>query len=232
MSRATLHVTRPARSQKSASAESNGACGLEQWRSRLAALLVGRPEREVVTQQLHDESGVLVRVLLDIVELRDGILESGARHFASLVWILEHLVLEDGIVECETETNWVSHCQVLLGNLVSLLVSQPRVFGRLGLGVAVTELSDVPVIVGLHLLVEDLRLASRRLTDEAVVQETKNGVADFLEFCFDFAAILFRVLGLLVVALRLFLLFDARDNAPRSTAAADRVLVGHGEQVT
>merc|ERR1712029_1135507 len=182
-----------ARLQKSAAAEVNGICSLEPWRSRLAALLVGRPESEVVTQQLHDESGVLVRVLLDVVELRDGILESGARHFASLVWILEHLVLEDGIVECKTETNWVSHCQVLLGNLVSLLVSQASVLGRLGLGVAVTELSDVPVVVGLHLLVEDFGLAGARLWNEVAIQEAKDGVTDLLQFCFDLAAILLRV---------------------------------------
>merc|ERR1712029_617049 len=160
-----------ARLQKSAAAEVNGTCGLERWHSRLAALLVERPKSEVVTQQLHDESGVLVGVLLDVVELRDGILESGACHFTSLVWILEHLVLEDGIVECKTETDWVSHCQVFLGSLVSLLVSQASVLGRLGLGIPVTELSDVPVVVGLHLAVEDFGLASARLTDEVAIQE-------------------------------------------------------------
>merc|ERR1712007_330107 len=142
--------TRRARLQNSA-AESCGACGLEPRHSRLAALLVGCPEREVVAQELHDESGVLVRVLLDVVELRNGILESGACHFAGLVWILEHLVLEDGIVECKTKTNGVSHGQILLGNLVSFLVSQPSVLGGLRLGIPVAELSDVPVVVGLHL---------------------------------------------------------------------------------
>ena len=39
-------------------------------------LHVRRPEREVVTQQLHDERGVLVRLLAQGVKLGDGLVES------------------------------------------------------------------------------------------------------------------------------------------------------------
>jgi hypothetical protein len=33
------------------------------------------PEREVVAEQLHDEGGVLVALLVERVELRDGLVE-------------------------------------------------------------------------------------------------------------------------------------------------------------
>lgn len=39
------------------------------------ALRVGRPQREVVPQQLHDEGGVLVRILVERVQLGYRIIE-------------------------------------------------------------------------------------------------------------------------------------------------------------
>ena len=36
---------------------------------------VGRPEGQVVTQQLHDQRRVLVTVLVEGVQLRDGVVE-------------------------------------------------------------------------------------------------------------------------------------------------------------
>jgi len=60
--------------------------------SRLSVLLVRGPERQIVAEQLHDEGGVLVGVLCDVVELGDRVLESGARRLARLVRIPNHLV--------------------------------------------------------------------------------------------------------------------------------------------
>ena len=38
-------------------------------------VVLGRPEGEVVAQQLHDEGGVLVALLVERVELGDGLVE-------------------------------------------------------------------------------------------------------------------------------------------------------------
>merc|ERR1712232_1382662 len=125
------------------------------WPSWLVAtLLVGRPEREIIAQELHDESRILVGVFLDVVELGNGIFECGACHFASLIRILEHLVLEDGVVERKTKTDRMSHWKIFLSNFVRLLIGQASVLSCLGLGVAVSELGDVAVVIGLHLVVE------------------------------------------------------------------------------
>merc|ERR1712098_606790 len=60
----------------------------------LTTLLVRGPEREVVTQQLHDERRVLVRVFGDIIELCDRVLKGCACHLACLLRVLQHLILE------------------------------------------------------------------------------------------------------------------------------------------
>lgn len=50
--------------------------------------LVGRPQGEVVTQQLHDEGGVFVGLLGERVELRDGVVESLWWKYEG--WVREH----------------------------------------------------------------------------------------------------------------------------------------------
>merc|ERR1719408_274923 len=126
--------------------------------SLVGLLLIGRPQREVVTKQLHDESGVLVGIFRDVVELSDSVLEGGAGHLAGLLWVAQHFVLEDGVVEDEAKADRVRHSQVLLRDLLGGLVSFPCALGGLALILAGGELRDVAVVVSLHLLVEDLRL--------------------------------------------------------------------------
>merc|ERR1712039_95469 len=70
--------------------------GLPSWFT--SSLLVRCPKRKVVAQQLHDECGILVRILGHVVKLCDRIFKCGAGHLACLVWVLQHLILEDGVV--------------------------------------------------------------------------------------------------------------------------------------
>ena len=49
---------------------------LRRGRLRLVALGVGGPQGQVVPQQLHDERAVLVRVLVQGVQLGDSVVES------------------------------------------------------------------------------------------------------------------------------------------------------------
>ena len=78
--------------------------------------------------------------------------------------------MEDGVVESETEADWVSYGQVLLGDLLSLLVSKGSILGSLFLTVTIAELCDVPLVVALHLLIEDIGLASCLLVDKGLIQ--------------------------------------------------------------
>ena len=55
---------------------------------------VGGPEREVVTQELHDKGAVLVAVLGHVVQLGNGVLEGRAGHLGCLLGVVQHLAVE------------------------------------------------------------------------------------------------------------------------------------------
>ena len=76
------------------------------------ALHVRRPQCEVISQQLHDQCRVLVRLLTQCVQLRDRVVERGLRQPASAVRRVENLVVEHGEVECQPESDGVRGCQL------------------------------------------------------------------------------------------------------------------------
>mmetsp|Transcript_8933 Transcript_8933/g.19467 ORF Transcript_8933/g.19467 Transcript_8933/m.19467 type:complete len:310 (-) Transcript_8933:383-1312(-) len=120
--------------------------------------IVGGPQREVVAQQLHDERRVLVALLVELVQLGDGGVEGLLGEHARLALLLVDLVEEDGVVEREAQADRVCRRELSLGDLHRLLV---RVGGRVGVLLLVIlggEFSEVSVVVGLHLAVEDVRL--------------------------------------------------------------------------
>merc|ERR1712217_178933 len=102
----------------------------------LSSLLVGRPQRQVITQELHDEGGIFVGILRNVVKLRNGIFERSTCHFTSFVWVAQNFILENRVVQGEAQTDWMRDCQVF--------------FCRFAFSVTIRELSDVTVVVGLH----------------------------------------------------------------------------------
>lgn len=83
-----------------------------------------------------------------------------------------------------------------------------------------------------HLVVEDLALAGLGLGDQALIEDVQHIQADILELSLDLLAVLADDADVLVRALGLLLLLDARDDAPGSTTCADHVLVRDREEVT
>lgn len=61
----------------------------------VAVLHVGRPQGEVVPEQLHDERGVLVALLGEGIELSNGVVEGSLGQAAGAVGRVEDLVVED-----------------------------------------------------------------------------------------------------------------------------------------
>lgn len=84
----------------------------------------------------------------------------------------------------------------------------------------------------LHLVVEDLGLASLGLGNEGLVQNVEDIPADALEFLLDLQAVVTDDANVLLRTLGLLLLFDGGDDTPRGTAGADNVLVRNGQKVT
>lgn len=90
--------------------------------SGLALSAVARsPEGEVVSEELHDQGAIAVRLLREGVELGNSIVEGLLREVASTVGGVQDLVVEDGEVESETQTDRVSWSELSLGNIGSAL---------------------------------------------------------------------------------------------------------------
>ena len=78
---------------------------------------VGRPEGEVVPEELHDERRVLVALLGQRVQLCDGVVEGGLGEAARAVGRVQDLVVEHREVEgqAKPENNtYTLDCQRLL----------------------------------------------------------------------------------------------------------------------
>ena len=74
---------------------------------------IRRPQRQIVTQQLHDGGWVAVLVLLEGVEVGDGIIEGLLSKLAGDVWTVQDLVVEDRVVQGQTQTNWMRRLERL-----------------------------------------------------------------------------------------------------------------------
>jgi hypothetical protein len=110
---------------------------------------VSKNAYQVITEELHDEGGVLVALLAEGVELSNSVVKGGLGKVASLVGGVENLVVEDGEVQGESETDGVGRGEVSLGNLGGILVSLERLVGG-GLAlVTKSELGEVTVVVTL-----------------------------------------------------------------------------------
>ena len=83
----------------------------------------------------------------------------------------------------------------------------------------------------LHLVVEDLGLASLGLRNQTLIKHVEDVLADFLEFGFDLLAIVADGCDMLVRALGFLLLLDGGDYAPGGTSGSDHILVGDRQQV-
>lgn len=83
-----------------------------------------------------------------------------------------------------------------------------------------------------HLVVKHLGFAGFGLGDQALVENIENILTDALQFVLDLLAIFADDADVLVGSLGLFLVFDGRNDAPRSTASANDVLVRDREEIT
>jgi hypothetical protein len=89
--------------------------------SLLLGSVRGSPEGEVVTEELHDEGAVAVRLLAEAVELGDGVVEGLLGEVAGAVGRVQDLVVEDGEVEGKSEADGVRRGELGLGNVGGVL---------------------------------------------------------------------------------------------------------------
>ncbi len=146
--------------------------------SSFTVLLVAGPQGEVVPQELHDECGVLIGVLVQIVQVADGIIKSFLGKLAGLLGRILDLVVEDRKVECQAQADGMGGRHAL-ANIESLFVGAFGRFDGRGPLFAGGHLGQVPVVVALHLQVKDLALHLGFVTvfDEVLVQQRENVLA-------------------------------------------------------
>eukprot|EP01084_Bolivina_argentea_P063644 116175_1 len=75
--------------------------------------IVRGPEGQVVSEELHDQSGVFVFFLVEGIDLSNSVLEGLLGELDGLVGVVQNLVLEDGVVQTETKTDGVGGLEVL-----------------------------------------------------------------------------------------------------------------------
>ena len=71
------------------------------------------PERQVLLEELDDGLGISEGLLVDLIDLLEGVGERLLAELASVLVVVHDLVVEDGIVERETESNGVAGVEIL-----------------------------------------------------------------------------------------------------------------------
>ena len=95
-----------------------------------------------------------------------------------------------------------------------------------------SELSEVSVVVALHLVVEDLGLAGFSLGDKGLIENIEDILADLLKLGFNLLTVVADGADVLIRALGLFLLLNGGDDSPGSTSCANHILVCDGKEVS
>ena len=183
------------------------------------------PEGEVLLEEFNDALSVAEVVLLKLINLIESLLESRVSELTCASVVLEHLIVEDGVVEGEAELDGVASGKIdgvsLFVGLLSLLLDilKLRVLGVLG---------DVTIVVTYHLHEESLGLVGAIGAEHAVVDHVDDLLAVSGELGLDLSLVgekcrvEFGVLGVLL---------DGGDGAACGAFAADQVLEGNGEEV-
>lgn len=224
---------------------------IEQSETILMRFTVSWVTYQVVPEELHDQGRVLVALLAQGVELctavvsscpvgfvclyieltSNGVIKSKFGEVAGLVGGVQDFVVEDREVQGQAEADGVGRGKIGRGDLSGSLVGLQRGIGSALAAVANGELSQVTVVVTLHLVVEDLGLAALSGLDEVLVQNLEDVIADLRQLGLDLLAVLLDQSDLGLVAFGFLLLFNRGDDSPRGTAGTNDVLVGDRQEI-
>lgn len=80
-------------------------------------------------------------------------------------------------------------------------------------------------------MVEHLGFSRLRLWDQGLIKDIKDITTNLLQLRLDLLTVFTDLSDMLVGALGLLLLLDARDNSPGCTSGTDDVLVGNGQEI-
>ena len=165
------------------------------------------PESKVFLEKLDDALGVTEVILLELVDLVEGILEGLVSKCNSFLGVLLGLVVEDGEVEGEAELDGIAGGQGdVHGVLVGLEGSVLGGFEVSALGI----LSLVTVVIANHLDEEALGLSFAGFGEDVLVDDINDTLAVLHELLLNDALVSGE--GILELGV-LRVLFDGLDSA-------------------
>lgn len=80
-------------------------------------------------------------------------------------------------------------------------------------------------------MVEHLGLSGFRLGNQGLIKDIKDITTNLLQLRFNLLTVFTDLSNVLVGALSLLLLLDARDNSPRCTSGTNNILVSNGQEI-
>ena len=75
------------------------------------------------------------------------VLKGGACHLACFIWVIEHFVHEDRVVQSQAKANWMCDGKVIFGHLGCISIGLACLLSSFALLITTAELRDVAVVV-------------------------------------------------------------------------------------
>jgi len=189
------------------------------------------PEGEVISDELHNGGGIFVLIFGDLLDVSDGLIEGGLGEVACLGGVIEDFVVEDGEIECKSESDRVGGAKLGASGVLSLRVALECTIGSLLVFRTSGVLSNISVVVTLHLQVEDLSFRVSGVHDQVVREKVKDIFAVDIKLILDLLLLVSEKVKVLR-SLGFLLLLNSGNASPGGSPRANSVLVRDREQVT
>lgn len=185
------------------------------------------------------------------VHTGDGIVKSLLGKVTSLIRGVQDFIIKHGEVEGQSEADRMGWGKVSLRDFGCVLVGLQRFIGGFLALVTEGELSQVAVVItlprlvlvrpnhktsglmlSLHLVVENLRLARLRRGNQMFVKDFQDIFTDLGQLGLNLLTVLFDQSNLRFVAFRLLLLFNRSHDPPGCAPGPNDILVGHRKEIS
>jgi hypothetical protein len=147
-------------------------------------LLLLFPERKILLEKFDDALGISEGLLIDIVDLFEGVRQSLLTEFTGLLVVVHHFVMEHGEVESQTKSDWVAGIQTLRRGLGKLVVVQSTILHSIEL-VLVGALGNISVVISNHFVEESLGLIGGGNFHALLLNNIDNGDALVIKLTFN-----------------------------------------------
>lgn len=187
------------------------------------AFQLAGPESKIIPDELHYSRGIFVLVLLNLVNLSNGIVKCLLGKLAGIRGVIIDFVLKYRIIQSETEPAWMSLLKVLLGLLGSHGVGILSVLFSPLIVVTGGIFTNISVDIPLLCVQKDLSFSVDSLGDKFFVDEIQNLIAVAVEFSLDLGLVVSEEID--VFGSLLFLLLSNRVESTQSSSARGNGLI-------